>query len=171
MKTLIICFISVLFLNSYSFSQTSLENKKGSYELLKFKLTVFENSKDGKKYKIYSFDKRKFHIYDKPFAEQSFTEHLYTKHKFDSDKLFRDISNLYLDTLHEAYYNNCVDTITGYDYFIRIETEAMTKSITLHHYYIKQVEDLVGLLNKYLPHTLQIQYLTSKTKQDCAKLN
>ena len=134
-------------------------------------MTVYENSKDGNKYKVYSFDKKKFQVYDKPFSKQSFKEHLYTNHKFDSDKLFGEISNLCLDTLKEVYYNNCVDTISGYDYSILIETKAMTKSITLHHYYIKQVEDLVGLLNKYLPQTLQIQYLSRENRQDCIKQN
>jgi|LakMenEpi03Aug12_release.lakeMendotaPanAssembly.Ray.scaffolds.fasta_scaffold01597_2 hypothetical protein len=171
MKTLIICFILLFILNSYSFSQTSFQNRKRNYNLLNFKLTVFENSKDGKKYKIYSFDKKKFQVYDKPLAKQSFKEHLYTKHKFNSDKLFREISNLNLGELKEAYFNNCVDTITGYDYFILLETKAMTKSITLHHYYIRQVDDLVGLLNNYLPQTLQIKYLARETRQDCTKQN
>jgi hypothetical protein len=169
MKTLLICFFLLSIFNNITFSQGSFETKNGNYRLLKIKLSVFENSKDGKKYKIYSFEKKKFRIYEKPFATNSFKEHLYTNHKFNSDKLFHEISTLNLDTLKGVYYNNCIDTISGYDYSIIMETKELTKSITLHHYYIKQIDDLVSLLNKYLPQTLQIHYLTRETRQDCTK--
>lgn len=170
-KKLITCFISLFILFSYSYSQTILKDNKGIYEILKIKLTVVENSKEGSRYKIYSFSKKKFHIYDQPFDGEIYKDHLYASHKFNSSKLFRDISKLSLDTLKESYYNNCTDPTSGYDYFLLIETRSMSVSITLHHYYIEQVGDLINLLNKYLPRTFQIEYLTKENKQDCNKQN
>ena len=72
-----------------------------------------------------------------------------------------------LHTLKEVYNNNCVDTSNAYDFSILIESKSMTISTTPHYCYIKQVDDLISLITKYLPLTFQIEYLTKEKKQDC----
>ena len=131
-------------------------------------ITVFQNSDKGKSGKTYFFTGTKLRVYDKPFDTQNYTEHLWTNHKFNSKELFHDILNLSLDTLNENYINNCVESSSGYDYSIKLESKSKTTSLKLHHYYTKEVDSFVKLLNKYLPKNHQILYLSKDNKQDCA---
>jgi len=170
MKTVLFFCISLL-LNSNSFAQVSSTNNNETVEILNFKLTIFENSKEGRTYKIYYFTKKKIRIYDKPFPMHNYKEHLHTIHKYNSKELFLEVTKLNLNSLKEVYFNNCVDSTNGQDFSIVIGTKSKSSSTTLHHYYIKEFDNLMTLLNKYLPQIWQIQYLDKETKQDCSKLD
>ncbi len=80
-----------------------------------------------------------------------------------------DIELIRLDTLSEMYNNNCVMPTSGSEFEISILKDGKTENINLHHYYHKQVEQLIIELNKLLPEIYTIQYLTNNTKQDCQK--
>lgn len=78
-----------------------------------------------------------------------------------------EIKNVPLTDLREYYFNSCVLPTSGNEYFISTKTDAATKSITLHHYYLPQIDTLVTKLNTQLPDSLQIHYLSSNTEQNC----
>jgi hypothetical protein len=166
MKPVIFFCISFLLLKSNSFAQDNSTNK--NVDILNIKLTVFKNSKEGRTFKTYHFNNKKIHIYDKPFPTNNYKEHLYTKHKYNSKELFLELSKLNLYSLKKEYNNNYIDSNNGKDYFIIITSKTNTTSTNLHHYYIKEIEEFMTLLNRYLPQTLQILYLNKETKQDCS---
>ncbi|MFI5150794.1 MAG: hypothetical protein ACHQRM_13745 [Bacteroidia bacterium] len=72
-----------------------------------------------------------------------------------------------LDTLQEYYGNRCIMITSGDEYFISITDHSITKTTFLHHYYHKQVEQAVNLLNGVIPEKYRIQYVGPDTKQDC----
>jgi hypothetical protein len=172
MKSIITCCLLVFLSAKNSFCQAAPGTlKTDTGRLVQLKLTVVENSEAGGRCKTFLFTKNKFRIYEKPFDNQNYTEHLYTNHKFNSKELFREILKLNFVALNEAYFNNCMDSAKGYDYSIIMKSKSQTTSIKLHHYFIKEVDALVVLLNNYLPSTLQIKYLPEENKQDCGKPN
>jgi len=82
--------------------------------------------------------------------------------------LISKINNIELDSLHEFYFNNCVMITSGNEYFLDFVNNKSKKSISLHHYYLKQLDDIIQLINSNLPKKYQFQYLTKDTKQDCS---
>ena len=170
MKTLFLFFISLIFLTSNSCAQVNLTTNKKNVKISRLKLTIFKNSQEGRTHRIYYFNKKKIRIYDKPFPNHDFIDHLHTIHKYSSEDLFLEVSKLNLDSLNGTYFNYCVDTTKGKDYSIIITTKSESMSTTLHHYYLKGIEDLITLVNKYLTNNLRIQYLDKGLKQDCTEL-
>jgi len=83
------------------------------------------------------------------------------------DSLVSDINNIGLDSIEDFYFNYCVMVTSGNEYFISFKTAKMTKKVDLHHYYLKQVADMVNIINSQLPDKHKIHYLTRNTKQDC----
>ena len=86
--------------------------------------------------------------------------------KIDSNSI-NEIKNIHLDNLKNFYFNYCIMTTSGTEYFITISTETYNNKISLHHYYEKQIEILINELNKLIPDNLKLQYLTKEIKQDC----
>jgi len=78
-----------------------------------------------------------------------------------------EIRSLALNTLQEYYFNNCVMITSGNEYRISITDGMTSKRIRLHHYYLKQIEQLVAIINNQSPEKYRIHYLTESTKQDC----
>jgi hypothetical protein len=169
MKIIMIICISFFLLSGTSIAQESSINKYETSKISIVKLTVFKNSKEGQTFETYYFNKKKIHVYGKPFPKQNYKEHLHTIHKYNSKEFFLDISKLNLTLLKETYLNNCIDTTNGQDFSIIIGAKTKSTSINLHHYYLKGIEDLITLINKYLPQSLRIKYLDKETKQDCIR--
>ena len=71
------------------------------------------------------------------------------------------------DTLNTFYYNYCVVSTSGNEYFITLTKGTLEKRISLHHYYHAQVEALIKLLNLCIPEEYSIHYLGRDTKQNC----
>jgi len=84
----------------------------------------------------------------------------------DSNSIDR-IKNIHLDKLKDLYFNRCIMTTSGNEYFVSTTLDTVTKTIHLHHYYDKQIEILIKELNKHIADSLKIDYLTNETKQDC----
>ncbi len=77
------------------------------------------------------------------------------------------IKNIPLDNLKDFYVNKCVMLTSGNEYYISTKKDTVEKSIWLHHYYEKHVEQLIQEVNKLIPDTLEIYYMTSEMEQDC----
>jgi hypothetical protein len=72
-----------------------------------------------------------------------------------------------LDTLKSFYFNECVMATSGAEFDISIKRDTMSKNIQLHHYYHKQIEQLIIELNKAIPNEYKIDYMDLDTEQDC----
>lgn len=72
-----------------------------------------------------------------------------------------------LDTLSYYYYNYCIMSTSGNEYFISIENNGTEKRTYLHHYYHPQVERLIHIINALVPEEYRISYMKQNTKQDC----
>lgn len=86
--------------------------------------------------------------------------------KIDNKSINR-IQNIRLDSLKDLYFNYCVMTTSGNEYYISTTIEDRNKTISLHHYYNEQIERLINELNYSIPAKLKLVYLTKDTKQDC----
>src|SRR4051812_33358582 len=99
MKSLIIYCLLTLLLSSVSFCQVASINLDNSADkFVKMRLTISENINGGKRTRIYVLTATKFQIYEKPFLNQSYKEHLYTKHEFESKALLDEIRKLDLQS-------------------------------------------------------------------------
>lgn len=56
---------------------------------------------------------------------------------------------------------------SGDEYFLDITKNSTKKSISLHHYYLKQLEDIIQIINSKLPKKYKFHYLSKDEKQDC----
>jgi hypothetical protein len=77
------------------------------------------------------------------------------------------IDNLRLGSLNDFYFNYCVLTTSGNEYFLDVKANSIKKHISLHHYYLKQLDDIIQLINSQLPKKYQYRYLSKNEKQDC----
>jgi hypothetical protein len=87
--------------------------------------------------------------------------------KIANNRLSHTIQKLRLDTLKDFYTNWCVMTTSGNEYCLKFSSPQLTKKISLHHYYLKQLDDIIQFINANLPKRHQFQYLTKDQKQDC----
>jgi len=87
--------------------------------------------------------------------------------KLDGRNFIDTILKLRLDTLKDYYTNWCVMTTSGDEYFLNVSSSKVKKQISLHHYYLKQLDDIIQLINANLPKKHQFRYLTKDEKQDC----
>jgi len=85
----------------------------------------------------------------------------------DSLNILFAINSVGLDSVEDFYFNYCVMVTSGNEYFLNFKSAKMKKEIDLHHYYLKQVDDIVNIINSQLPNKYKIRYLTKETKQDC----
>ena len=72
-----------------------------------------------------------------------------------------------MENLKDCYFNYCVMVTSGDEYFLDFTNNSKTKSISLHHYYLKQLDEIIKLINANLPKKHQFQYLTKDERQDC----
>lgn len=72
-----------------------------------------------------------------------------------------------LDTLKIFYMNWCIMPTSGEEFSIRYETDLVSRIIKLHSYYLKQIKDLMDIINVYLPKRYRMRYLSEKETQDC----
>lgn len=96
-----------------------------------------------------------------------------TKHLLYSEQLSKSAeSNIKasikrLDTLKDLYFNYCVMITSGEELYIGYELNGFSRGVSLHHYYLETIEELVKSLNAILPPKYRIIYLSKETKQDC----
>jgi len=77
------------------------------------------------------------------------------------------IEKIRLDSLEDFYFNYCIMATSGNEYFISTTIDTVNKEISLHHYYNQQIDRLINELNKNIPDSFKLDYLTKETKQDC----
>ncbi|KAA9038708.1 hypothetical protein FW778_14270 [Ginsengibacter hankyongi] len=77
------------------------------------------------------------------------------------------INNFGLDSLKDRYDNYCVMVTSGDEFFLDYNGYSMKKNISLHHYYLKALDDIINIINSYLPKSYQFRYLEKNTRQDC----
>lgn len=82
--------------------------------------------------------------------------------------LISALNNINLDTLKDYYFNNCIMITSGDEYFLDFVNRSTKKSISLHHYYLRQLDDIIQIINSTVPKKYQFQYLAKDTKQDCS---
>ena len=72
-----------------------------------------------------------------------------------------------LYTLDSIYVNFCIMFTSGSEYTLKFKNDSVTKAIHLHHYYLKQIADLIDILNRNLPTEFNLDYVPKETVQDC----
>jgi hypothetical protein len=103
----------------------------------------------------------------KTFFGDSKSKIIYSKTIPKAQSLIETINKIGLDSLKEYYFNNCIMITSGDEYFLDFVNGSTKKSISLHHYYLKQLDDIIQIINSHLPKKYQFQYLPNYTKQDC----
>src|SRR5690242_12307916 len=92
---------------------------------------------------------------------------VYSKRVYQPDTILSAINKIGLDSLKDSYFNYCVMTTSGTEYFVDYVSSSSDKHISLHHYYLRQIEDIIQIINSKLPKKYQLKYLGKGTKQDC----
>lgn len=82
-------------------------------------------------------------------------------------QLLFEFKKIRLDSLEDIYLNNCVMATSGDEYFFYFQYGSMKKSMSLHHYYLKEIAKVIQLINSTLPGKYQFRYVSNDTKQDC----
>jgi hypothetical protein len=88
-----------------------------------------------------------------------------------TNKYFSEIRRLELESLKDFYFNFCVLATSGDEYFIYYSDNLITKNINLHHYYLKELDTIIQIINSNVPKKYRFKYLTKETKQDCKLLH
>lgn len=117
--------------------------------------------------RTYSISGRKLRIYEKPFPNSGYKDHVFTDHKFRTKDFFDKLGQLNLDNPDSSYTNPCILPGSGVDYSLSYTTGAKTVRIVLHNYYLESMHQVTDLLNSYLSNSYRIEYLPKETKQDC----
>lgn len=92
---------------------------------------------------------------------------LYSKKIRKGRSLAARLSQIDMDSLKQYYDNYCILPVSGDEYFLDFTCNLTTKSIRLHHYYLKELDDIIDLINSNLPRKYRFRYLTEHEKQDC----
>jgi hypothetical protein len=92
---------------------------------------------------------------------------IFSKKITPANKFNNAIIKLGLDSLEDYYTNWCVMTTSGNEYFLNFTTDNRTKKISLHHYYLKQLDEVVQILNSLVPTKFLFSYLSKDQKQEC----
>lgn len=96
---------------------------------------------------------------------------IYTRKIRNSYSLISALSKIEMDTLKEHYSNLCILPTSGDEYFLNFVFNSTKKRIDLHHYYLKQLDDIIQLINLNLPRRYRFNYLPKDIKQDCETFN
>lgn len=92
---------------------------------------------------------------------------VYSKKIKNNQSLVLALDKIEMDSLKDYYFNYCVMITSGDEYFLDFIRNSTKKSISLHHYYLKQLDDIIGIINSNLPSKYQFLYLNKDDKQDC----
>ena len=161
-------FILILYSN-LSFGQNNIHRKQADSSYLKFSLTfsAFNHAEmifDGET--TYKMTNTSIEVINTSFGDKK-GKVIFRQRFPDSLTFSLAVKNVGLDSVEDFYYNYCVMVTSGNEYFLRFKTAKIKKEIDLHHYYLKQVDDIVNIMNSKLPIKYKIHYLTKETKQDC----
>jgi hypothetical protein len=104
----------------------------------------------------------------KTFLGDTKSKTIYSKSISRPAKILATINKITLDSLKDFYFNNCVLITSGTEYFFRLTIDSTKKSITAHHYYVKELDDIVNLINSCLPDKHRLKYLSKYTQQNCS---
>lgn len=158
--TCILCFLCVSFRNNDGLLHDSIRSRD-------FRLSIIHHTKSGSTTRSYTISGRKLRIYEKPFPDTGYMDHLFTEHGFNAKAFFDRLNQLNLDNLDSSYANRCIPPDSGVDYILSYTTGAKTTKITIHSYYLERMRQVTDLLNSYLSSIYRIEYLPKETKQDC----
>lgn len=92
---------------------------------------------------------------------------IYSNTVSSSSQLLSDFKKMRLDSLKTYYFNECVFVTSGDEYFFDFEYESSKKSVSLHSYYVKEIEEAVKLINSTLPEKYHFRYVSKDTDQGC----
>ena len=162
-------FLIFIFYSCVSFGQiNSLEaNSNSSYLKFSLTLTTFNHADmlfDGTT--TYKLTNTSIQVTNTSFGDNK-GKVIFHKSFSDSIKISSAINNVGLDSVKDFYFNYCVMATSGNEYFLSFKSAKVKKEIDLHHYYLKQVADIVNIINSKLPNKYKIRYLAKETKQDC----
>ena len=132
-----------------------------------FKLTIIRNTASGSTSQSYTISRGKLRIYDKPFANSGYTDHLFTDHKFETAAFFSKLDQLGLDELDSSYVNKCSSVNSRIDFIVVYQTKLKVSKIEVRGYYLEKMRQLIELINSLLSSPYRIEYLSKETKQDC----
>jgi len=82
-------------------------------------------------------------------------------------RFLKQLKSTQLDTLKDFYMNWCVMATSGNEYFISTSRGVITKTIRLHHYYLKEIDRLATVINKAVPKNYKIKYLNDDPDNYC----
>ncbi len=168
MKMLSVCF--VLFFTSFAFGQSQSGKDNISKDSIgKFRLSFSTFNYAARVYSgttTYILTESSLKV-TKAFFGSTKRKTIYSKSNSKIQKIASAIMQIGLGSLDEFYYNYCVMVTSGDMYFLDFTIDSTTKNVILHHYYLKQLDDIIKLINSGLPKKYQFQYLTKDTKQDC----
>lgn len=103
----------------------------------------------------------------KTFLGETKGETVYSRKLPKAQRPTTSISRIRIDSLKDLYLNYCMVPTSGDEYFLNYSDKSTSKKISLHHYYLKQLDDIIQIINSNLPEKYQFQYLPKETKQDC----
>ncbi len=132
-----------------------------------FNLTIIRNTASGSTSQSYTISRGKLRIYDKPFANSGYTDHLFTDHKFKTTDFFSKLDQLGLDELDSSYINKCASVNSRVDYIVFYQTKLKVSKVEVRGYYLDKMRQVIELINSYLSSPYRIEYLSKETKQDC----
>src|SRR5690348_4681337 len=89
------------------------------------------------------------------FFGDTTSKSIYSKPISKSKNIISAINSIGLDSLKNFYSNNCVMLTSGNEYFLDFTSNLINKSVILHHYYLKQVDDVIKIINDNLPKKYQ----------------
>lgn len=84
-----------------------------------------------------------------------------------TSRFLAQLKVIQLDTLKDFYMNWCVMPTSGNEYFISTDRSGITKTIWLHHYYLKEIDNLATVINKVVPKQYKIRYLNDDPDNYC----
>ncbi|MEC4049830.1 hypothetical protein OX284_010355 [Flavobacterium sp. SUN046] len=158
---------SLLFLFQFGFGQNGVQEKiKKSDSKFSFGIATFNHAEQiYAGVMTYELTNNNFLIVSKKELLSNKVRVIFKK-QLDENILIR-LKNIPLQDLQEAYFNKCIMTTSGTEYIISITNGPINKTITLHHYYIREIEQFINEVNNCLSDDMKIRYMTSETKQDC----
>lgn len=167
MKLLILIIItiyaSIVFGQSQSFKD-SLDSSPLKFSLTLSTFNHAERISSGTT--TYQLTDTSIQVINTPFRDKK-GKVLFSKLFPTLQKTLITINSIRLDTLKDLYFNNCVMATSGNEYSLDFKSPSMIKHISLHHYYLKQLDNIVQLINSSVPQNYQLLYLGQDTKQDC----
>jgi hypothetical protein len=93
---------------------------------------------------------------------------VYYKKLADPDLTYGTVVSAFgLDSLKDFYYNYCIMPTSGNEYFLNIKMGSFQKEMSLHCFYLEQLQKFIDFMNAYLPEEYQCKYLPKNTRQDC----